>query len=204
MDLLDFLMLYGITEQSLNYFLCNSFYGLSLNKQIREYEESVFLNDLLEARRETIRKLQKTVLRTEHRVKAKDSILAKLKRKSQDFRINRIFNDILSIRILVYSYPFFSSIPDYFRIVDYVNDVKRQSGYRGIHIYYQENKNQYPIEIQINSFSDRLFNDWMHIETYKKDVANHIQEKLRGEYETGRISNIKDFRRELYELLHSS
>lgn len=204
MDLLNFLLSHGVTVQNLNCLLCNSFHGLDLNKQIREYEESVFWSDLLEARRETIRKLQRTVLRAEHRVKAKDSILGKLKRKSQDFRINRIFNDILSIRILVDSYPSFRSIPDCFRMVDYVNDLKRKSGYRGIHIYYRENNNQYPIEIQINSFRDRLFNDWMHIETYKKGIPNHVQEKLRGGYEAGRIKNIEDFRKGLYELLRSS
>ena len=82
------------------------------------------------------------------------------------------------------------------RISDMRYGKKIDDGYRGIHIYIQPTHEYYPIEIQFNTYKDRLFANWTHIYLYKQKNAD-IGSNLRRLYDDGVIKSKDDFRREL-------
>lgn len=81
-----------------------------------------------------------------------------------------------------------------------VND----DGYRGIHLYYQNSNKHYPIEIQINSKSDRIINDWLHIHLYKHIKDNSIGKLLRDKYDNGEFKDEEEFKEVLEHVLSNS
>lgn len=77
------------------------------------------------------------------------------------------------------------------------NGKANDDGYRGIHLYYQKSNRHYPIELQINTVKDRIFNDWLHQELYKYVSNNNIGIELRKKYDDGIITSLEDFKGEL-------
>lgn len=77
------------------------------------------------------------------------------------------------------------------------NGKANDDGYRGIHLYYQKSNRHYPIELQINTVKDRIFNDWLHQELYKYVSNNNIGIELRKKYYDGIITSLEDFKGEL-------
>ena len=47
--------------------------------------------------------------------------------------------------------------------------------------------------IQLNTYYDRQFNDWMHDKFYKRGFDNNVGQILRNEYENGKIRSRKEF-----------
>lgn len=132
----------------------------------------------------------------DYRIKSEDSCLRKYKKFYPEMRLEKVFNDLLGFRILVNNYDVFfdSQKIDEFRIVDMRDGKAKDDGYRGVHLYYQPDHFHYPIEIQANTYYDRQINNWLHKYVYKRGYADGIGERLRREYECGKIINENNFK----------
>lgn len=115
----------------------------------------------------------------------------------------RVFNDLLGFRVICSSYEevLELSIESKLRIVDISNGKNIDDGYRGVHVYYQKDNHHYPIEIQFDTYYDRQFNDWLHDKFYKRNIDPLIGNKLRKEYEDGKIKSAKDLEEVLQNVL---
>lgn len=89
-------------------------------------------------------------------------------------------------------------------IVDMSKGKANSDGYRGVHIYYQLDHIHYPIEVQANTYYDRQLNNWLHKYLYKKGYPDFVGEKLRREYENGKILNEQEFEEVLKYVLSVS
>ena len=79
--------------------------------------------------------------------------------------LNKCYNDLLGIRIIITDYKeILEQDLEIFKVADMRNGKVNDDGYRGIHLYYQNSNKHYPIEIQVNTKSDRMINDWIHIQ----------------------------------------
>jgi len=142
----------------------------------------------------------------DYRIKSIDSCLRKYHKFYPAMRVEKTFNDILGFRIVSDNYDeLLDQKPmDGFRIVDMSGGKADDDGYRGVHVYYQPSHFHYPIEIQVNSFYDRQLNNWLHKYLYKRENTDRIGKNLRMQYEHGRISNEKEFREVLTDVLSNS
>ena len=61
--------------------------------------------------------------------------------------------------------------------------------------------NDFPIEIQYNTYYDRQLNNWLHKYVYKRGYKNQVGYRLRQEYECGKIKNEYEFREVLEDVL---
>lgn len=135
-----------------------------------------------------------------HRVKSLDSCVIKYdKYFPKNMPVEKAFNDLLGIRIIVSDYSVVDNfeIPDKTKLVDMRNGKAIDDGYRGVHLYFQEDHQHYPIEIQFVTPMDRQFNEWLHIYVYKQIGDANIGGNLRDLYEKGIIKSEEDFRREM-------
>jgi len=112
-------------------------------------------------------------------------------------------HDILGFRMLVDNYSILlnGEVPLGIRIVDMSMGKANNDGYRGVHIYYQPDHTHYPIEVQANTYYDRQLNNWLHKYLYKKGYSDMVGEKLRQEYECGKILNEQEFEEVLKHVL---
>lgn len=62
----------------------------------------------------------------------------------------------------------------------------------------------YPIEIQVNTKSDRIINDWLYIHLYKHIKDNAVGKVLRDKYDNGEIKDEEDFKEMLEHVLSNS
>ena len=110
----------------------------------------------------------------------------------------RVFNDILGLRITVESYDTINELefPVGSKIVDMRSGKANDDGYRGVHVYLQKDHTRYPIEIQFFTPADKQFNGWLHDNTYKYKSAE-IGRHLRELYDNHTIKDEEDFRKEL-------
>lgn len=131
-----------------------------------------------------------------YRVKTPDSIRRKVTRHS-DLRFQSIFNDILGIRVRVKDYNL--DIPEYYRVVDLRNGKSEDDGYRAIHLYYKRDNFSYPIEVQLWSDEDYLFNLWMHLYGYKV-IPSNILLKAKSLYNEGKLKSFKSYCEEVNSL----
>lgn len=92
------------------------------------------------------------------------------------------------------------NIPENVRIADMRNGKAKDDGYRAIHLYFQKDHRNYPIEIQIMTSRDRQFNEWLHIFLYKYVPNTNIGKELRNMYDKGLIKSEYDFRKEMKKL----
>ena len=138
----------------------------------------------------------------EHRVKSLQSCYLKYERNYPTVETEKVFNDILGIRMVVDDYSIVDNliVPDSVEIADMRNGKAKDDGYRGIHIYYQKDHYHYPIEIQFVTSRDRQFNEWIHIFLYKYISDNTIGVRLRELYDNGIIKSEEDFRKEMRKI----
>ncbi len=136
------------------------------------------------------------------RVKSLHSCYLKYEKYYPSTEVEKAFNDILGIRIIVSSYSVCDNIeyPSNVRIADMRNGKVKDDGYRGIHVYYQKSHFHYPIEIQFMTEFDRQFNEWLHEFLYKYNKNNEVGIKLREMYENGLIVTEQQFRKEMLKL----
>lgn len=142
------------------------------------------------------------IITHEHRIKSLQSCNLKYKKYYPSVEVEKVFNDILGIRIIVNDYTVVDNIilPDGVKIADMRNGKANDDGYRGIHMYYQKDHYHYPIEIQFMTLKDRQFNEWLHIFLYKYVSDNLIGVRLRRLYDNGIINTEEDFRKEMQNL----
>lgn len=135
----------------------------------------------------------------EFRVKSLQSCNMKYNKYYPSVQVEKAFNDVLGIRIIVDSYDEVDGmiVPEVVKIADMRNGKANDDGYRAIHMYYQKDHFHYPIEIQFVTSKDRQFNEWLHIFLYKYEKDNSIGVRLRKLYEDGMIQNENDFRKEM-------
>lgn len=179
---------YGITEELLQRLSYPCSYGKSLNKlAVTDGILNIVIADSLsyEMSLQGIR-LPSDISR---RVKTVDSIQRKLQRKP-DARFQSVFNDLLSLRLVVESYP--TSYPSYFRVVDMTNGKVVDDGYRAVHLYYKKDNYHYPIEVQLWSKGDCVFNNWTHTLGYKI-LDSEVLSNLYKLYKSGKISSEEDY-----------
>ncbi|WP_243283757.1 hypothetical protein [Clostridium thermobutyricum] len=116
------------------------------------------------------------------RIKSIESCMEKLSKNiCRGNRYINTFNDILGFRLILNEYPTY--IPDYFRVVDMRNGKTHDDGYRGIHLYYKLDNYHYPIEIQLNTYKDRLFADLAHQYLYKKAFTLDFCKMVRSDFD---------------------
>ena len=138
----------------------------------------------------------------EHRVKSLQSCLLKYNKYYPSTPVEKAFNDILGIRIIVDDYNIVDNfdIPDIVKVADMRGGKANDDGYRAIHMHYQKDHLHYPIEIQFMTPHDRQFNEWMHIYVYKYIQNSNIGCVLRELYENKKIISEDDFRKELQSI----
>ncbi len=142
------------------------------------------------------------LIKQEHRVKALHSCLIKYEKYFPSTPVEKAFNDILGIRVIVNDYDMVDCMefPDNTKIADMRKGKSNDDGYRAIHVYYQKDHYHYPIEIQFMTPKDRQFNAWLHIYLYKYVNDNSIGQKLKELYDDGTIQTEEDFRKEMRKL----
>lgn len=138
----------------------------------------------------------------EHRIKSLQSSFLKYNKYYPSTPVEKAFNDILGIRIIVDDYDMVDKldIPDIVKIADMRNGKAIDDGYRAIHMYYQKDHFHYPIEIQFMTQKDQQFNEWMHIYVYKYILDNNVGCTLRKMYEDSKFVSEDDFRKEMQKL----
>ena len=137
-----------------------------------------------------------------NRVKSLQSCKLKYNKYYPSKPVEQTFNDLLGFRVIIKNYSYFDKIklPDNVRIADMRNGKANDDGYRGIHLYFQKSHFYYPIEFQFFTGQDKLFNQWLHDNTYKYITDGTIGCKLRVLYEQGKIICEEDFRKEMQRL----
>ena len=80
-----------------------------------------------------------------------------------------------------------------FRIVDMSKGKANDDGYRGVHLYYEADNFHYPIEVQFNTYFDRQINNWLHSFLYKKNYPNKVGQRMREQYENGKVRSREEF-----------
>ena len=120
--------------------------------------------------------------------------------------MEKVFNDILGLRITLDSYEILDmiEIPPSVTVADMRNGKAKDDGYRGIHVYVQKSHFHYPIEIQFVTEKDKFFNQILHDEVYKYVDDALVGSKLRALYDAGKIICREDFRKELKYVLFGS
>lgn len=138
----------------------------------------------------------------EYRIKSLQSCNLKYNKYYPSTEVERVFNDILGIRIIVDSYDILDGIeiPYGVKVADMRNGKAKDDGYRAIHIYYQKDHFHYPIEIQFMTYKDKQFNEWLHIFLYKYVSDNSVGVKLKKLYDNNLIVSEVDFKKEMQKL----
>lgn len=134
-----------------------------------------------------------------YRVKSLQSCLIKYEKYYPSTAVEKAFNDLLGIRIVISDYAILDSLrlPEKTKVVDMREGKSVDDGYRGVHIYFQKDHFHYPIEIQFMTPFDRQFNEWLHIYVYKLIDDRSVGCKLRQLYEQGVIKDEESFRKEM-------
>lgn len=173
--------------------------GKSLKKTLRHFDKSELFEELSAMISYFTEKATDDVVPHENRIKSLQSCEIKYRRYYPNKEVEKTFNDILGLRIVVDSYEVFDQIvlPDFVKVADMRNGKTVDDGYRGIHLYYQKDHFHYPIEMQFVTAQDRQFNEWLHIYIYKYIPDPTIGMRLRRLYENGIIVNEAQFREEL-------
>ncbi len=142
-------------------------------------------------------------IKPSHRIKSLQSCSLKYDKYFPSTPVEKAFNDILGIRIIIDDYSIaeqISNANDCIRFVDMSSGKSFDDGYRAVHAYYQKDHFHYPIEIQFMTSTDRQFNEWLHIYLYKYVDDASIGARLREMYDKGQIQSEEDFRKEMRNL----
>ncbi|WP_405315705.1 hypothetical protein [Faecalibacillus faecis] len=173
----------------------------SLKNSLHKFQKEDLINEIFDVRNfyENTEELKKPCF--EYRIKSVHSALLKYNKYFPDTPLKKCFNDLLGIRIIVNQYDeILSQDLSGFKVVDMTQGKRTDDGYRGLHLYYQKNNFYYPIEIQINTEKDRMFNDWLHVFVYK-NYDKQIGYKLRKMFDRNQIKSEKEFEEMLKNVL---
>ncbi len=178
--------------------------GKSLKNTLRKFDKEELFEEIANAISYFIQ--NESQLNDEHRIKSLHSCVLKYEKHFPSKEVEKVFNDILGIRIIIDDYSILDKMmfPEQTKIADMRYGKINDDGYRGIHIYYQKDHNHYPIELQFMTAHDRQFNEWLHIYLYKYVDNNKIGAALRRAYEEGLIQTEDDFREEMKKYVLSS
>ena len=198
-----FLDNYGVTFDQLLMLSYKTNLNKSLKNTLRKFHEKQLFEEIEQIiefywSSEVFEELQ-----MDYRIKSLQSCELKYRRCFPSQEVYRVFNDLLGFRIIGEYDSISSQDLSKFRVVNMTTGKAIDDGYRGIHLYFQESKYHYPIEFQINSHKDRVFNDWLHIDVYKYVVDAEVGAYLRKLYEDGIITNEKEFKEVLDNVLFS-
>ena len=171
--------------------------GKSLKNTLRKFnKEELFeeINEVIIHFAENQEKIQE-----ENRIKSLQSCLLKYEKYYPSFETEKVFNDILGIRIVVDDYSVIDNLelPEQTKVADMRHGKAKDDGYRGVHIYFQKTHFHYPIELQFMTSKDRQFNEWLHIFLYKYVEDSSVGKNLRDLYDLGIIQDEEGFRREM-------
>lgn len=188
----------GILEQ-LSY---ESHLGMSIKKNLHYFDKDALIKELSDMAEWYDAQIILEDVALDYRIKSIESILDKYNRYYPDAQTRKVFNDILGFRAFCDSYESVLNLSrEKFRIADMTKGKSNDDGYRGVHVYFQNNSRCYPIEIQFNTLYDRQLNNWLHEYLYKKAYSNNVGKKLREMYEAGKIRNEKEFKEAMTNVL---
>lgn len=195
---------YGELYKLLDKLSYESKLGKNLKNTLRRFDKIQVIDEIenyIDYLNENIIDLIKT--KHKFRIKSIHSISLKYDRYYPSKSLNSCFNDILGIRAIVEDYESISKDIDNIRHVDMTQGKVNDDGYRGYHIYYQKSNYHYPIEVQLFTEKDYIFNVLSHKYVYKYK-ENYIGIRLRDMYENGNIKNENEFKEALEDVLSSS
>lgn len=196
---------YGITKEILDKLSYQSNLGKSLKNTLRKFEKEELIDEIICVKEFYESNIILSNVPFSYRIKSIQSCILKYNKYYPSIEVNKCFNDLLGIRIVVRNYKeVLHEDTTEFKIANMINGKANDDGYRGLHLYYQRSNKHYPIEIQINSFSDRKVNDWLHINLYKHSKNNEIGKYLRNMYDNGSIKNESEFMEVLKNVLSNS
>jgi Region found in RelA / SpoT proteins. len=198
----DILKLNGLSVGILERLSFRSTLGKSLKQNLHYFDYDELMEELCSAAYWLQERPELEDIALDYRVKSKDSIELKYHRYYPNRQVRQVFNDLLGFRAFCDSYDqLLGSCSEVFRIVDMSKGKSNDDGYRGVHLYYQKDNFHYPIEVQFNTLYDRQLNNWLHTFLYKKGYPDEVGQKMRKEYEGGRIRNVEDFQEVLDNVL---
>ena len=202
----NILELNGLSLEKLDSLSYRSKLGISLKNTLHHFDKDQLLDELYEMRSWLNELDILDDIDLDYRIKSIESIDGKYQRYFDSNRQTRqIFNDILGFSGFCDDYEEIKEFDtSLFHIADMTQGKANDDGYRGIHVYYEEDNFTYPIEIQFNTLFDRQLNNWLHDYLYKKDYPNAIGKIMRMEYEHGHITNIAEFEEVLKNVLSGS
>lgn len=193
----------GLEIKTLEELSYKSGLGTSLKRSLARFNKDDVIEEIKEMRAWYNEQSVIDSLPIDSRIKSIGSAVIKFDKYYPNGTYSSVFNDILGFRAVCSDYEevFELDLESKIRIVDMSSGKSNDAGYRGIHVYYQKDNYHYPIEIQLNTYYDRQFNDWMHDKFYKRGFDNKIGQKLREEYECGKLKSRKEFEEELEYVL---
>ncbi|HBF9262870.1 TPA: hypothetical protein OUL50_001950 [Clostridioides difficile] len=142
---------YGITENLLDELSYESKLGKSLKNTLRKFNKDDIFKEIRNISRYLNTRKIDFKFPVSYRIKSYHSCLIKYDKYYPNMELNKCFNDLLGIRIIVDSYyELFEQDLSSFRLADMRTGKANDDGYRGVHLYYQKSNFHYPIELQIN------------------------------------------------------
>ncbi|HBG2405013.1 TPA: hypothetical protein KPK48_003215 [Clostridioides difficile] len=196
---------YGITENILDELSYESKLGKSLKNTLRKFDKDDIFKEIRNISRYLNSRKIDFKFPVSYRIKSYHSCLIKYDKYYPNVELNKCFNDLLGIRIIVDSYyELFEQDLSSFRLADMRMGKANDDGYRGVHLYYQKSNFHYPIELQVNTKIDRQINDLLHIYVYKHTKNNSIGKKIRKLFDKGEFENLEEFKGVIEDVLHNS
>ncbi|EQJ94826.1 hypothetical protein ACPMCT_17095 [Clostridioides difficile] len=196
---------YGITSNILDELSYESKLGKSLKNTLRKFNKDDIFKEIRNISRYLNSRKIDFKFPVSYRIKSYHSCLIKYDKYYPNMELNKCFNDLLGIRIIVDSYyELFEQDLSSFRLADMRTGKANDDGYRGVHLYYQKSNFHYPIELQINTKVDRQINDLLHMYIYKHTKNNLIGKEVRGLFDEGNFKNIQEFKGVIEDVLRNS
>lgn len=196
---------YGITENILDELSYESKLGKSLKNTLRKFNKDDIFKEIRNISRYLNTRKIDFKFPVSYRIKSYHSCLIKYDKYYPNMELNKCFNDLLGIRIIVDSYyELFEQDLSSFRLADMRTGKANDDGYRGVHLYYQKSNFHYPIELQINTKVDRQINDLLHMYIYKHTKSNLIGKEVRKLFDEGNFKNIEEFKGVIEDVLCDS
>ncbi|HBG7379650.1 hypothetical protein NMF83_05670 [Clostridioides difficile] len=196
---------YGITPNILDELSYESKLGKSLKNTLRKFNKDDIFKEIRNISRYLNSRKIDFKFPVSYRIKSYHSCLIKYDKYYPNMELNKCFNDLLGIRIIVDSYyELFEQDLSSFRLADMRTGKANDDGYRGVHLYYQKSNFHYPIELQINTKVDRQINDLLHMYIYKHTKNNLIGKEVRKLFDEGNFKNIEEFKGVIEDVLCDS
>ncbi|MCC0732176.1 MULTISPECIES: hypothetical protein [unclassified Clostridioides] len=196
---------YDITTNILDELSYESKLGKSLKNTLRKFNKDDIFKEIRNISRYLNTRKIDFKFPVSYRIKSYHSCLIKYDKYYPNMELNKCFNDLLGIRIIVDSYyELFEQDLSSFRLADMRTGKANDDGYRGVHLYYQKSNFHYPIELQINTKVDRQINDLLHMYIYKHTKNNLIGKEVRRLFDEGNFKNIQEFKGVIEDVLRNS